>query len=136
MRIVRFWLPVILWVILIFVLSSHERAEVSEKFFINFAFFKSLHILEYFALEVLSYRALSNTTICWKRDVVIFSAIMSIFYAASDELHQQFIPTRQGRIRDVVIDATGIILATQFIWRWLPNLPQRLRRLANDWQLH
>ena len=33
-------------------------------------------------------------------------------YAASDEIHQLFVPGRSGEIRDVLIDTAGILLAT------------------------
>jgi VanZ family protein len=42
-------------------------------------------------------------------------------YAASDEFHQRFVPTREASVVDVFIDTSGAALALIFIWivgRW------------------
>ena len=36
--------------------------------------------------------------------------IFSIFYAASDEFHQTFVPGRDGNIVDVLIDSSGALV--------------------------
>lgn len=37
--------------------------------------------------------------------------LTGVFYAASDEIHQIYIPGRSGEIRDVLIDSAGVLLA-------------------------
>ncbi|MFH1171425.1 MAG: VanZ family protein, partial [bacterium] len=43
---------------------------------------------------------------------------LSILYAASDELHQTFVPGRQGTLWDVVIDGFGIAVVLLLWWRF------------------
>ena len=38
---------------------------------------------------------------------------VAVLYAATDEFHQTFVPTREGCLRDVFIDSTGAIAAGQ-----------------------
>ena len=40
---------------------------------------------------------------------VIVSQLIGILYAATDEIHQLFVPGRNGEIRDVCIDSLGVI---------------------------
>ena len=37
------------------------------------------------------------------------AAVLCVLYAASDELHQYFVPDRAALVGDVVIDALGIL---------------------------
>jgi VanZ family protein len=39
-------------------------------------------------------------------------------YAASDEFHQSFVPSRQGQITDLLFDATGAALGLLGLWLW------------------
>ena len=41
---------------------------------------------------------------------VIFSGLLGVIYAISDEIHQLFIPGRGGRVQDVCIDSIGVFL--------------------------
>jgi VanZ family protein len=61
---------------------------------------KLAHIAEYAVLAFLLRRVLSTP---WA-----FAA--AVAYAISDELHQTFVRGREGRPRDVLIDAIGIVL--------------------------
>jgi VanZ family protein len=107
-KIVYYWAPALLWMMLIFILSSKQRIEVSETYFINFMFFKTGHIIEYAILNFLIFRAIYLGQGVKYKKALIYSTIISICYAASDEIHQRFIPTREGRPRDVFIDVIGI----------------------------
>ena len=40
---------------------------------------------------------------------VLVSFIIGVVYASSDEIHQLFVPGREGAVRDVLIDSTGVI---------------------------
>ncbi|MFP3514028.1 VanZ family protein, partial [Peribacillus sp. SIMBA_075] len=40
----------------------------------------------------------------------------SAFYAATDEVHQLFIPGRSGEARDVLIDSTGAAAGLTCYW--------------------
>lgn len=129
-----YWLPVACWMILIFIFSSRQRIEVSDIYSVNFIVFKTLHIIEYAILYILSFRAMkySHTKINqtqWAR----WALVITLLYAASDEIHQTFVPTREGRLRDVIIDGLGGGLGWYTIERLLPRTPTRLRRWARIW---
>lgn len=40
----------------------------------------------------------------------------TVIYAASDEIHQLFVPDRSGNAFDVCVDATGALLALLIVW--------------------
>lgn len=102
-------IPSVVWMIVIFVLSSRQRIVVSEEYWTNFMIFKSLHIIEYAILTVCNTIAIANNTKGMRlRAVALTAALFALIYAISDEVHQLFVPTRSGLMRDVLIDSIGI----------------------------
>jgi VanZ family protein len=65
---------------------------------------KAAHMTEYGLLWWLWWRALGHGH-------PAPAAAIALLYAASDELHQHFVPMRHGTPVDVAIDAAGILLA-------------------------
>jgi VanZ family protein len=108
---IKYWLPVILWCSLIFFLSCQPEFKTSWGFW-DFVLRKIFHMLEFGTLTFLFYRALFPYKINIKK-AIIFSATFAFLYAISDEIHQLYIPGREGTIRDILIDTMGIIIA---IW--------------------
>jgi len=45
-----------------------------------------------------------------------FALLVTALYAGSDEIHQLFVPSREGRFEDVLIDATGAALGLFVLW--------------------
>lgn len=107
MRFLKYWLPTLLWAFLIFNMSGRSSIHTTDVYWQDFVFKKTAHFIEYFIFAVLIYRSLKNTTGFSKEKILILSFVITVFYAASDEFHQSFIPGREPRIRDVVIDAIG-----------------------------
>lgn len=127
------WLMVILWMILIFILSNEPATISDEKsnFVIyifkflginlnsyfgdmaNFAVRKTGHVSEYFILFFLLYNALRDKFKISK--ALMFSLSIQVLYAASDEIHQHFIPGRACRFTDVLIDTCGGLFALLII---------------------
>lgn len=112
-----YFLPVVVWMIIIFLLSSKQRVSVSEEYALNFLFFKTLHVVEYAVLYILGFRAFLQGS---NKNASTYSAlkkafVLSLIYAMSDELHQTFVPTREGTVRDVFIDLIGISLMYTYI---------------------
>jgi hypothetical protein len=105
-KILKYWLPVVIWAIVIFGFSSRTVPSTSEIFWKDFIMKKTAHIIEYAIMAMLLYRALLGSGKA-KREALIFSFLIAIAYAASDEFHQSFVSGREGRIRDVIIDAAG-----------------------------
>ena len=114
-KIAVYWLPPIALMIAIFLMSSRESIAVTEEFVKDFIIFKSLHVAEYALLTFLLFRALINTTSLRLKDVLIISTLLAFLYGFTDEIHQTFVPTRQGSVRDVLIDGIGIFGMIHFI---------------------
>lgn len=94
---------------LIFTLSSRQSVGVEGGFWLNFAIFKTLHVIEYAVLTIFNIFALKvNFPDKKLSNLAVFAVTISFLYGASDEFHQTFVPTRQGQAQDVLIDAIGI----------------------------
>ncbi|MBI2641153.1 VanZ family protein [Candidatus Roizmanbacteria bacterium] len=116
-KLILYWLPPLFWMIIIFYLSSRMSVKVTGTLLYDFLIFKGLHMIEYAFLYFLLFRAffsIENKNITLKQKL-IFPLIISLFYALSDEIHQTFVPTREGKIRDVIIDSFGIVLMYIYI---------------------
>lgn len=69
---------------------------------------KTAHFCEYAVLGILCAFALSQVKISGRKAAAI-GIVICAGYAASDELHQYFVPGRAGRITDVCLDSAGAI---------------------------
>lgn len=126
---VGYWLPAFIWMGFIFFLSSRQSVSVSDTFLLNFLFFKTLHVVEYAVLFTLFSRAVHLTWIHADKSVVLRAAfLLTMCYAASDEIHQWFVPSRSATVRDGIIDGIG----AGFVWYFLSTtLPKAHPRLKN-----
>lgn len=119
-RFVRLWLPPVLWMALIFVISA-QPALPSAPGRWDVLLKKTTHALAYGVLTWLYLRALGGH---WRdeRRIRVASAILALAYAVSDEYHQTFVPGRNGSWVDVVIDGVGILGATLLdLWYQIGN---------------
>lgn len=89
---------------------------------------KTAHLTEYGLLALLLWRALRqpirNDPRPWSWSLARLAVLLAAVYAASDEFHQSFVPAREGRVHDVVIDTTGAMAALLLLWligRWRKN---------------
>lgn len=110
-RLLYYWAPVVCLMGIIFIFSSQSAVQVTPTYWSEFTFKKTLHLIEYGVLAVLVYRALRNTYRLSLVNTFYISWLVASFYGFTDEFHQTFIPTREGRLRDVIIDALGAALA-------------------------
>ena len=136
---IKYWLPVLVWMGVIFSASgdpsSFEHssrliapivrwlfphlpaASVDE---IVFVCRKCAHLTEYSFLGVLFWRALRKPTAedgrPWRWAEARQAVLLVALYAASDEVHQLFVPNRQASIVDVMIDTTGAVLGLGLLW--------------------
>lgn len=106
-NLLNYWLPVIIWAGIIFWLSSIPdlKTDLREDFILR----KIAHILEFAILTFLLFRAIYVDNYKLGR-AVIYSAIIALFYAFSDEFHQFFVQGRQCSFKDVAIDGVGILI--------------------------
>ena len=91
--------------LLIFLMSSKSDLPVNGTITEDFLSKKLAHIFEYAVLMFFMFRAVGE-----KSPARAF--LYSLVFAFTDEIHQLFIPTRTGKLRDVGIDSIGLILAS------------------------
>ena len=170
--ILKYWLPVLLWMLIIFSASSDAmssghtsrliapilrwiKPDISDAAVgrIVFAVRKAAHVTEYAILALLFWRAwramviskaaeLKNTGAIepenaasrsptsdapsapprpWRWPHALIAIGVAFVYAASDEIHQYFVPSREARFGDVMLDTSGAVLALLALWafgRW------------------
>ena len=134
-------MPVLIWMTVIFTASGDSQSfghssrilrpilhwlfphmSEDELFHVVTVFRKIAHITEYAVMAFLFWRALRKPTKddtrpwSWKHAglAVLFVAL----YAASDECHQIFVPTRYASPVDVMIDTCGGALGILLVWAW------------------
>jgi VanZ family protein len=112
--------PLLLWMGLIFWLSSQSTLVDIESQIWERVIYKSAHMAAYAALAWLWWRALApQRHVTWP---VLFGALLlTILYGISDEIHQRLVPGRHGRVADVLFDAGGA-LAMVLLIRWVSRL--------------
>jgi VanZ family protein len=129
-RILKSWLPVLVWMCLIFAGSTDQGSAGNTSGFVepflrwlmpqlsqegidrlHFLIRKCGHLTEYAILGALALRALApaSTEAGAKRRWKIAALALAIaaLYAASDEFHQRFVPSRGASFEDVLLDACG-----------------------------
>lgn len=121
------WVLLILWVSFIFYMSNQVGTDSSNTsgFFVKelvkiipilkpytniIAFFirKIAHILEYFILGILVHQLVCEYSVKRKK---IVSILICIFLSCFDEIHQLFVPLRNGTILDLFYDSIGFLLS-------------------------
>jgi VanZ family protein len=78
---------------------------------------KTAHITEYFIFSLLLLRAIRGVESGWTLRWAILALLIASSYAAFDEFHQSFVPSRTASPRDVLLDATGATLAQIAAWK-------------------
>lgn len=118
-----YYLPPILWAVIIFVTSSVPAERVVSKDVLSYD--KLIHVGVYFVLGFLVERALSfEGTWTWFRSrAPLVTVLIVVLYGASDELHQYLVPGRSVSVLDWAGDAVGGILSVLIF-----ALLQRIRK--------
>ncbi len=147
------WLPVVLGMSLIFgastgIMSSDRTSRYIGPFLrwfhpdISEASVKRIqqvirkcgHVTEYALLALLLYRAVRRTLerspANWCRHSAAWALGLAFLYAASDEWHQSFVPSRGSSFHDVLIDTAGaalglVLLHGWHLWRQARELQRR-----------
>jgi VanZ family protein len=137
-RLCKYWLPLILWIAVIFGASTSLGApgntshffrpllhwlfpSITEEQFdqIHYAVRKTAHCVEYAILGVLAWRAVHADPAFGSFSVrrqFWFALLVCMLYAATDEFHQSFVPTRQPAVQDVLLDTCGSGIGLLAIW--------------------
>ena len=131
------WIPVIVWMTVIFLFSAQNAdnssqtsslpAEILARLFnpdfeqcseayknmlldrCQFIVRKLAHFSVYTVLGMLTYNAFRGLEKFSFRLTLLFSALLCLLYAISDEFHQSFVPGRSCQLRDVLIDFSGAV---------------------------
>jgi len=138
-RLLRYWLPPLLWMAFIFPLGNrigsspffyrlvvkvvawiNPQASLRTIEIIYIVLRKSFHFFEYGLLAVLFFRAFrQDVHQNWSRKWLFWSGSGAGVYACLDEFLQSFVPTRHGSLLDVGIDWLGIIFFLGMLfWRY------------------
>ena len=130
-RLLKSWLPVFIWLGVIFLASTDlMSAEHTSRFIvpflrwlkpdispealasIHFIVRKCAHLGEYAVLALLLLRAAIFMTNLKRSLTILFVSVWvaCLFVAATDEFHQTFVASRGASARDIMIDSGGAIL--------------------------
>jgi VanZ family protein len=135
----KYWLPVLAWMILIFSASADTKSyqhssalfepllhwlfphlSQDQVGFYHELFRKSCHLTEYAVFALLLWRAIrrpqKGDRRAWRWDEAGLTLAGVFLYAASDEFHQIFVPTRTPHISDVLIDTAGGGIGLLLLW--------------------
>lgn len=90
-------------------LTEEKRIELCEQ--LQFPVRKGAHMTEYAVLGI----TILIPLLLWKENwdhkrLITVSILLTTGYAATDEIHQLFVPGRAGRLEDVLIDGTGAVI--------------------------
>jgi VanZ family protein len=135
----RYWLPPLLWMGMIFFASTdagsfnhssriigpivrwffpHIDSETLNNVVLGVR--KLAHLTEYAFCAILLWRALrqykAHDRRPWSWREARTALIIVVLYAISDEIHQCFVPGRQGAVLDVLLDSVGGLLGLAAIW--------------------
>jgi VanZ family protein len=132
----RYYLPAILWTVI--VLGSSTDAFSSAHTFrwllvamsrlfgrqppelrvhlINFFWRKSTHVVAYGLMGALWFRAMrSDSAIRWTARWSWQAIAITTLFASADEIHQIFVPSRTASVFDVLLDTGGAALAVVLV---------------------
>ena len=141
---IKFWLPPLLWMSVIFFVSADSASTnrssrllgpllrwlfpsigEDEVGFCVLAARKLAHVSEYAFCAILLWRAVRRYTGDDRRPWIPRHAwvafAISAAYACTDEIHQRFVPGRQGAVTDVLLDSLGAAAGLLAVWlagRW------------------
>jgi VanZ family protein len=141
----RYWGPVLVWFALIFTASADTKSAQHSSFFFaplmrwlfphlppdtldecHHLFRKCCHLAEYAILGALFWRAIRQPVKGdprpwnWAEAGLSLSGVFA--YAATDEFHQIFVPTRTPAVTDVMIDTCGGALSLLLLWLWTTKI--------------
>jgi VanZ family protein len=108
----NYWLPVIIYAIFIFLVSSIPGNYIPNIFNFQSTVF---HITEYAVFAFFINRALKA---CYPAAVpvnrFVWVLLIAVVYAISDEFHQKFVPNRSCSLYDVFCDGLGAVICRIF----------------------
>jgi VanZ family protein len=122
------------WSLVMYALSAQPTLTSSQEWMLLTPIRKGAHIIEFTILTLIAWTVFNqlhlrkitqfkSPKLCWWVTITL-----PFVFAVLDETHQYFVPNRQAKVSDVVIDSLGIGLATGLIWLWQNGYFNHLRR--------
>jgi len=138
-QVLKDWLPPLVWMVVIFSASSDAASmHHSSRFFeplmhwlfprmaqarvaeFHHLFRKCAHVAEFAVLGVLLWRGIRHAKPDpqrpWRWSQAGLALLAVLLYAATDEIHQTFVPGRTGQVSDVFIDVSGGAIGLVMLW--------------------
>ncbi len=113
------WLPALVVMIVIFLLSSLPSNEVPDFGFLDSLIKNGGHFLGYALLGLTYSYALPHRLSGRSKNVLVI--VLALLYALSDEFHQSFVPGRSPSWIDIAVDGLGASTALFLKARYSPN---------------
>jgi VanZ family protein len=141
---VLWWVAALAWTVVIFILSTrafglmwssnvlwriltHLPLSVSDRSLLDINLFirKLAHVGEYAILAPLLYCLVRPSAENGWHPRSAFTALLAgAVYAASDEIHQLFVPGRQASVLDWALDVAGVVCGISAIYLWARLFPR------------
>lgn len=118
------WFPALALMILIFAFSAQPKGALPDYGDQDFGIKKSAHVLEYALLAVLMLRGAAGETPL-RLSHYVWAFALTVLYGVSDEIHQAFVPGRESRALDVLIDSFGATISLILTHLWFRLRPSR-----------
>jgi VanZ family protein len=141
---VLWWVAALAWTVVIFILSTrafglmwssnvlwriltHLPLSVSNRTLLDINLFirKLAHVGEYAILAPLLYRLVRpSAENGWHARSAFTALLAGAVYAASDEIHQLFVPGRLATVLDWALDVAGLVCGISAIYLWARLFPR------------
>lgn len=149
----RYWLPILVWIAVIFFGSTDlMSAEHTSRFIVPFLLWlkpdispdtlawihlivrKGAHVGEYAILGLLFLRgATLITNLNWSVSILCLAVVAtSLFVAVTDELHQTLVASRDASVTDIMIDTSGAFLGMLIGLTYRMNRSIRAKKTQPD----
>jgi len=131
----KYWIPALCVALLISSFSTHYfSGEETARFIIPFLHWlfpladahtlrvlhilirKAAHVIEFAVFSTAVFHGVRAERHGWNLQWALVTLLIAVSYAGFDEWHQSFVPLREPRLRDVLIDVTGALLAQVLVW--------------------
>ena len=112
------WLPAIVIMTVIFILSSIPGSTIDNAGLKKASLQISAHFILFMFLTIAFYKPTKN---------ILFSIILTVLYAFTDEIHQIFTLLRSPSLFDIYVDSLGSFISGFFLWKLQPILPRKLK---------
>ena len=122
----KYWVPSLLYMVLIFAVSSLEQPPFPMPEFEWLTIDKLYHFIEYAILGGLLAWAFvkAKPSVVPSKLIWLVATVLSILYGASDEWHQTFVPGRFATLADWAADVLGSIVGVLSVYLYYRNSQQ------------